>query len=208
RYVSLTADYKLQDNFSGWNYLSITARQGLPILGSSNKDDDLLSRQDAPQNFSLLDFSFSRLQKLSDIWSVKISATGQWASGPLLISQQFYLGDSAYGPGFYSGDSGIAGYGEIRFDQTVSNDILKGFQLYGFFDKGAVWSFNNNGQILSIASTGAAFVSFSRINGKLPSGLPFPFMLARVQTTFTTCACYFRYRLLSSCVRPERRCIA
>jgi hemolysin activation/secretion protein len=86
---------------------------------------------------------------------VKISATGQWASGPLLIPQQFYLGDSAYGPGFYSGDSGIAGYGEIRFDQAVSNDILKGFQLYGFFDKGAVWSFDNDSQILSIASTGA-----------------------------------------------------
>ena len=174
RYVSLTADYKLQDNFSGWNYLSVTARQGLPILGNSNKDDDLLSRQGASQIFSLLDFSFSRFQKLSDVWSVKISATGQWASGPLLISQQFYLGDSAYGPGFYSGDSGIAGYGEIRFDQTVSNDILKGFQLYGFFDKGAVWSFNNNGQILSIASTGAGVRLFLADQWQAAIGIAVP----------------------------------
>jgi hemolysin activation/secretion protein len=174
RYVSLTADYKLQDNFSGWNYLSVTARQGLPILGNSNKDDDLLSRQGASQIFSLLDFSFSRFQKLSDVWSVKISATGQWASGPLLISQQFYLGDSAYGPGFYSGDSGIAGYGEIRFDQTVSNDILKGFQLYGFFDKGAVWSFNNNGQILSIASTGAGVRFFLADQWQAAIGIAVP----------------------------------
>jgi len=155
RYVSLTADYKLQDNFSGWNYLSITARQGLGILGASRKDDDFLSRDGASVNFSLVNFAFSRLQQLSDVWSLKISATGQVASGPLLISQQFYLGDAAYGPGFYSGDSGIAVYGELRFDRSVSNNILKGYQLYGFFDKGAVWSFNSDGQVLSIASAGA-----------------------------------------------------
>ena len=160
RYVSLTADYKLQDGFAGWNYLSVTGRQGLTILGASSKDDDLLSRDGASGNFSLLNFSFSRLQQLSDVWSVRASVNGQWAGGPLLISQQFYLGDAAYGPGFYSGDSGIAAYGEMRFDQSVANDILKGYQLYGFFDKGAVWSFNNDGQVLSIASAGAGIRFF------------------------------------------------
>ncbi|MGC1093959.1 MAG: POTRA domain-containing protein [Pseudolabrys sp.] len=160
RYVSLTADYKLQDNFAGWNYLSVTARQGLTILGASSKDDDFLSRAGASGNFSLLNFSFTRLQQFSDVWSIKASVNGQWAGGPLLISQQFYLGDAAYGPGFYSGDSGIYGYAEMRFDKSVSNDILKGYQLYGFFDKGAVWSFNNNGQVLSIASVGAGIRFF------------------------------------------------
>lgn len=160
RYVSLTADYKLQDSFAGWNYLSVTARQGLTILGASNKDDDLLSRDGASGNFSLLNYSFARLQQFSDVWSVKASVNGQWAGGPLLISQQFYLGDGAYGPGFYSGDSGIYGYGEMRFDQSVSNNVLKGYQLYGFFDKGAVWSFNNDGQVLSIASAGAGIRFF------------------------------------------------
>jgi hemolysin activation/secretion protein len=160
RYVGLTADYKLQDRFAGWNYLSVTARQGLTILGASSKDDDLSSRDGASGNFSLLNFSFVRLQQFSDVWSVKASVNGQWAGGPLLISQQFYLGDAAYGPGFYSGDSGVYGYGEMRFDQSVSNDILKGYQLYGFLDKGATWSFNNDGQVLSIASAGAGIRFF------------------------------------------------
>jgi hemolysin activation/secretion protein len=48
----------------------------------------------------------------------------------------------------------------MRFDQSVSNDILKGYQLYGFFDKGAVWSFNNNGQVLSLASAGVGIRFF------------------------------------------------
>lgn len=160
RYVGLTADYKLQDRFAGWNYLSVTARQGLTILGASSKDDDLVSRDGASGNFSLINFSFARLQQFADVWSVKASVNGQWAGGPLLISQQFYLGDAAYGPGFYSGDSGIFAYGEMRFDQSVSNNILKGYQLYGFFDKGAVWSFNNDGQVLSIASAGAGIRFF------------------------------------------------
>ena len=69
-------------------------------------------------------------------------------------------GDAAYGPGYYSGDSGISGYGELRFDQSVSNAVLKGYQLYSFFDKGAVWSFNNDGQVLSIASAGAGIRFF------------------------------------------------
>src|SRR5262249_6298933 len=66
----------------------------------------------------------------------------------------------AYGPGFYSGDSGIAAYAELRFDQSVANKILKGYQLYGYFDKGAVWSFNTDGQVLSIASAGAGIRFF------------------------------------------------
>jgi hemolysin activation/secretion protein len=160
RYVGLTADYKLKDNFGGWNNLSATVRQGLTILGASHKDDDLLSRDGASGNFSLLNFSFARLQPFSDVWSMKVAVHGQWAGGPLLISQQFYLGDAAYGPGFYSGDSGIYGYAEMRFDQHVSNDILKGYQLYGFFDKGEVWSFNTNGQVLSLASVGAGIRFF------------------------------------------------
>ena len=111
RMVSLTADYRLHDNFGGWNYLSVTGRQGLNVFGASSKQDLDISRPGASPNFSLLSFSFSRLQQLSGPWSVKISANGQCAGGPLLISQQFYLGDAAYGPGFYSGDSGILGYG-------------------------------------------------------------------------------------------------
>jgi hemolysin activation/secretion protein len=160
RTLSLMADYKLNDSLAGWNYLNLTFRHGLDIFGASRRNDDLLSRADASPNFSIFDFAFSRYQPLSDVWSVKISATGQWASGPLLVSQQFYLGDAAYGPGFYSGDSGIAAYGELRFDQSVSNDILKGYQLYAFLDKGAVWSFNNDGQVLSIASAGAGIRFF------------------------------------------------
>src|SRR5262249_39697573 len=43
RAVYLTADYQLHDRLDGWNYLTVTARQGLPILGASTPTDPLIS---------------------------------------------------------------------------------------------------------------------------------------------------------------------
>jgi hemolysin activation/secretion protein len=155
RYLSLTADYKLQDDFAGWNYVTLTLRQGLDILGASQKRDTISSREGALPDFSLIDLSFTRLQTLSDVWSVKLAASGQWASGPLLLSQQFYLGDAAYGPGYYNGDNGFFGLAELRYDQTLPYPSVKGYQIYGFIDRGTVWSYDSNGVTLSLSSVGA-----------------------------------------------------
>jgi hemolysin activation/secretion protein len=160
RTLNLTADYKLQDHLAGWNYLTVTARQGLDALGASTDWDQWTSRAGASPNFSLIDLNFTRIQKLSDIWSVKLSATGQWASGPLLLSQQFYLGDGAYGPGYYSGDNGLFGLAELRYDQTLPYTYLKGYQLYAFFDRGQVWNFDSDGVALSLSSIGAGIRLF------------------------------------------------
>lgn len=155
RTASLTADYKLQDNLDGWNYVTAIWRQGLDVLGATDRGDPWSSRYAASGAFSAFDLSFTRYQRLSDIWSLKLSASGQWASTPLLTSQQFYLGDAAYGPSYYSGDNGAAGLLELRFDQTLPYDLLKGYQLYGFVDRGAVWNTDSPGDVFSLSSVGA-----------------------------------------------------
>ena len=73
RTVSLTSDYKLQDNFGGTNYLTLTYRQGLGLFGASQSDDDWSSHAAlAPPNFSrCLITGFTRYQTLTDAWSVK-----------------------------------------------------------------------------------------------------------------------------------------
>jgi hemolysin activation/secretion protein len=143
RTVSLTADYRLQDNFGGNNYLTLTGRQGLDIFGASNLDD-FVSRNGASGKFSVMDFWFTRYQTLSDAWSVKMAAAGQIASGPVFISQQFYLGGAAFGRGYgsaeISGDNGVAGSLELRFDQKLNFPYLTGYQLYGFADAGVAWN--------------------------------------------------------------------
>jgi hemolysin activation/secretion protein len=150
RYTSLTSDYRLQDNLSGTNYLTLNYRQGLDILGASQLGDVFTSRDGAASDFSALNFWFTRYQTLSDAWSVKLAGAGQWASGPLFLSQQFYLGGAAFGRGYgsaeISGDNGVAGTFELRFDQKVSYRYLSGYELYGFVDSGAAW---NNGYSFS-----------------------------------------------------------
>ena len=144
RTVSLTSEYRLVDSFAGTNYLTLLYRQGLDILGASHRDDDFLSRDGASAKFSVLDFWFTRYQTLSDAWSVKIAAAGQIASGPLFTSQQFYLGGAAFGRGYgsaeISGDNGIGGSLELRFDQKLGFKYFSSFQLYGFVDAGTAWN--------------------------------------------------------------------
>lgn len=171
RTLSLTADYKLHDDFAGWNYLTVTARQGLDMLGASPDWDAWTSRLGASPDFSLINLYFTRIQTLSDVWSIKASASGQWASGPLLLSQQFYLGDAAYGPGYYSGDSGLYGYAELRYDRALPSAYLKGYQLYAFVDRGAVWNFDSNGLALSLSSLGAGARLF--ITDQMQAGIGF-----------------------------------
>ena len=144
RTFNLTTDYRLQDNFGGTNYLTVLWRQGLDILGASHKGDDFLSRDGASEKFSALNFWFTRYQTITDAWSVKLAAAGQVASGPLFLSQQFYLGGAAFGRGYgsaeISGDNGIAGSLELRFDQKLNYQYLTGYQLYGFADAGTAWN--------------------------------------------------------------------
>ena len=150
RTASLTSDYRLQDSFGGTNYLTVNYRQGLDILGASHRDDDYLSRDGASGKFSALNFWFTRYQTLTDAWSLKFAAAGQTASGPLFTSQQFYLGGIAFGRGYgsaeISGDNGLAGSAELRFDQKTNLQYLSGYQLYGFVDSGVAW---NDGYRLS-----------------------------------------------------------
>ena len=74
RTFSLNADYRLQDNFGGTNYLTVHWRQGLDILGASHKGDDFLSRDGASGKFSALNFWFTRYQTITDALSVKLAS--------------------------------------------------------------------------------------------------------------------------------------
>jgi hemolysin activation/secretion protein len=79
-------------------------------------------------------------------------------------------------------DSGILGYGELRFDQTVSNAMLRAYQVYGFIDKGAVWSFDNGGLVQSIGSVGVGVRFFFADDWLAGLGVAFPIRSGTTQT--------------------------
>ncbi|WKA32101.1 ShlB/FhaC/HecB family hemolysin secretion/activation protein [Bradyrhizobium roseum] len=178
RTASLTSDYRLQDNFGGTNYLTVNYRQGLDIFDASHRGDDL-SRYGASSTFSAVNFWFTRYQTLTDAWSLKLGAAGQMASGPLFTSQQFYLGGIAFGRGYgsaeISGDNGIAGSAELRFDQKTRLQYLSGYQFYGFIDSGVAWNDGyrpSDGLSLTSAGGGARFFLMDGLQADIGVAVP------------------------------------
>jgi hemolysin activation/secretion protein len=214
RTMSLTSDYRLQDSFGGNNYLTVNYRQGLNILGASHREDDFLSRDGASARFSAVNFWFTRYQTLSDAWSVKIASAGQWATGPLFTSQQFYLGGIAFGRGYgsaeISGDNGIAGSVELRFDQKLNWRYLSGYQLYSFVDSGAAWNDGysiKDGLSLTSAGGGVRFFLTEGLQAGIGAAAPLTYRApdnpgrgARVLFSLTSAL-----KLCPS--RPQTRCL-
>lgn len=164
RVVSLTADYRLKDDFGGINYVSTTWRQGLNILGASRPDDDFTSRIDGAGAATVLNVWFTRYQSITDAVSLKVSAAGQYAAAPLLSSQQFYLGGASFGRGYgsaeISGDNAIAGSIELRYDGALNVPLFRSYQLYGYIESGAAWNVGytyRDGLSLTSAGGGVRF---------------------------------------------------
>ena len=162
RSVALSGDYQSQDRFGGFTYFSAAVTHGADILGASQKDDALLSREDGSGQFWKLNAALTRYQKLTEAWSLNVSAIAQAASTALLASEEFYLGGLMFGRGYnsgeLSGDSGLAASAELRFDQETKLGLLKGYQLYGFLDGGRVWDLGSGGT--SLSSTGGGIRLF------------------------------------------------
>ncbi|NJO32525.1 MAG: hypothetical protein HC869_04715 [Rhodospirillales bacterium] len=141
RGLTLITDLQVHDKYDGSTYLFVGVRQGHGEPGSVGF---ALSRANAEGSFQKAYWSATRLQNLGGAWSALLSTSGQVASSPLLQSEQFYIGGlllgRAYSPGALSGDSGVAGLLEVRFDQRVEIGPLLGYQLYAFIDGGAVWT--------------------------------------------------------------------
>ena len=179
RTFGLTGDYRLQDNFGGNNFLTLSWRQGLDILGASPLDDTFVSHLGASPGFTALDVWFTRYQSLADAWSLKIAAAGQAASGPLYLSQQFYLGGAAFGRGYgaaeTSGDNGMAGTLELRFDQKLNSTFMTGYQLYSFVDSGVAWNAGYNyTDGISLTSVGGGVRFFLANNTQADLGVAVP----------------------------------
>jgi hemolysin activation/secretion protein len=178
RTLSLTSDFHWDDQLAGDNYLTTTYRQGLDIFGAGSPDG-LSSRDGASPDFSVFNAWFTRYQALAAGWSIKLAGAAQFASAPLFISQQFYLGGLAFGRGYgsgeISGDNGVAGTFELRYDHAVNWAYLAGYQLYSFVDAGLAWNDGDrpsDGMALTSAGAGVRFTFVNDLRADLSVAFP------------------------------------
>lgn len=172
RVVRAVADFDFVDTALGSQMPALTTvratvSQGLDIFGATTNASPAKSRTNADGSFSSISAEVQRLQKLGNSgFGVLLAARGQYASEPLLASEEFGFGGMDYGRGYdpssIVGDRGLAGKIELQFTQSVDGpaaNFLETYQFYTFVDGGIVENLNfdglGNSAALDLWSAGA-----------------------------------------------------
>ena len=133
--------YSLNDKLDGENALSLKMTQGVEWLGAKASNDEFRSRDNGQTNFTKFSLSASRLQRLPRDLTLSATFSGQWASAPLLSSEEFSFGGSSYGRAYDSseitGDHGMALALELQYTMKPGVSKVKYLQPYAFWDYGA-----------------------------------------------------------------------
>lgn len=141
---------------------NIELSKGLSILGASEKGDRDLSRAAGDPTYSKLTADLSRLERLTNEFSLLVSAKGQMSDAALLSAEEFGLGGASgigrgYDPSEIVGEDGVGGSLEVRWASPYSVSWMDNYSVYGFYDIGKVWNDDAITSSLneqSLASTG------------------------------------------------------
>ena len=162
----------------GWIYASVSARQGLNVFDATKRGDPLASRRGVGSIFSKLDVYADWAGPLTGPLSMRVAAEGQVSTRALLSSEEMGLGGPRFGRAYdyseRSGDRGVAGAVELRYD--LKGAPLKGrtTQLYAFADAGAVGNLGGGGRggDLYSAGAGARFDLSRMFDAAVEAGFP------------------------------------
>jgi hemolysin activation/secretion protein len=138
---------------------SATVSQGLDLFDATERNDPFASRRDADATFTTLALTGEWAGALAGPVSAQVAVASQFASQPLLVSEEVGLGGGAFLRGYdYGerlGDEGIMASGELRYALASRLGPLSKPQLYGFIDGGHVSNLDNGSGGGGLVSTGA-----------------------------------------------------
>ncbi len=143
RYLTAGTRIDFTDSWAGVTQFDISASQGVDWFNAT--DDGLgRTRSNGEHNFLRANVSAVRIQDLPDRFSLFLSAAAQYSPDTLLSSEEFSVGGGqfgrAYDSGEITGDQGVSGAIELRYGGAVSNEYIKSYQLYSYYDIGKVWN--------------------------------------------------------------------
>jgi hemolysin activation/secretion protein len=143
RVADLAATYTRTDLFAGVFTSTIDLAQGLPILGATPDHSPDLSL-DGRTTFTKLDGLVHYTNTIANHVSYAISGAGQYSFEPLIEGEQTLFGGTqigrGYDPGAITGDSGLGGSFELRYDTRLPQYWIESLQPYVFFDAASVWN--------------------------------------------------------------------
>jgi hemolysin activation/secretion protein len=117
--------------------------QGLPIVDATDNHSLTASRVGALFDFTKMT-AFSRLAvPLGDSFGVVLSAQGQYSLAPLITGEQVTFGGTqigrGYDPGAITGDQGIGGSAELRYDWRLAKEWVQALEPYVYVDGAQTW---------------------------------------------------------------------
>lgn len=173
-------DYDVADRWQGVNLASAQVSRGLNLFNASNTRE-LTSRTGTGAGFTKLNLDISRTQAVWNEISLFASASGQYAFNKLLAAEQYSLGGDGFGRAFdpseLSGDHALAGKVELRYSRASSLPYLAGYQAYGFYDIGTVWTRGTAAGVnneKSLSSTGLGVRTYFTDNSYGNAEVAFP----------------------------------
>jgi hemolysin activation/secretion protein len=164
RVADLALTYSNDDILGGLSTGTLDLAQGVPGLGGTPDHSTDLSRKGGTTDFTKLTGVFHWTEPLFAPVSLALAAQGQYAFEPLIIGEQVQFGGTqigrGYDPGAITGDQGVGGSAELRFDQAIPDWSIKDLQPYAFVDAARTWyiqrgsAFDPSLKNQSIISTG------------------------------------------------------
>jgi len=158
RYLTGGVKASMQDSWLGVSSADMHVTRGLGVLGASEKTAINTSRENSGGDFTKVEATVSRLQLLGQEWMLQAAATGQVASRSLPSSEEFGFGGMTFGRAYdsseISGDHGVAGLLELRYQGVPPLKETATFTPYVFYDAGKVWN-KNTGQETNISASSA-----------------------------------------------------
>lgn len=159
---------------------------GVPLFGVSKRNDRLLSRIDGDARFVTFAYDLEWNRKISGPLSFAVASSGQIASRPLLAMAEMGLGGPLYARAYdyaeRSGDRGILGSAEIRYDLArAAPHIVDRAETYVSIDGGQVGNLRHGSGGGSLLSS-AAGIRLAKGRNNLAAEIAFPLNRDRFDT--------------------------
>ena len=143
RVADLGITYSTPDFLAGSFSATVDVAQGLSAFGATPDNSKQLSL-DGKTDFTKITALTHYVNVFSAPWSFAVTGNGQYAFDRLITGEEVLFGGSqigrGYDPGGISGDTGIGGSFELRYDTRIPDWHINGLQPYAFFDGAKVWS--------------------------------------------------------------------
>jgi hemolysin activation/secretion protein len=146
RVIDFGGSYLRADSWGVWT-TTFDAAQGLDVLDASPNNGHELSRVEGDPDFTKFTGSSRLVLPLFDAFSTALTAQGQYALNRLIAGEQIAFGGTqlgrGYDPGAITGDNGVGGAAELRYDFRFADSYLKALEPYVYTDGAQTWYLQN-----------------------------------------------------------------